>query len=40
MSASSALPGLEIMPVDFVVETTFEVAMMKVELYRNSGQKP
>jgi hypothetical protein len=28
------------MPVDFVVETTFEVAMMKVELYRNSGQKP
>jgi len=26
--------------VDFVVETTFEVTMMKVELYRNSGQKP
>jgi hypothetical protein len=36
VAASSDLPGLEMMAADFFAGAMFRLAMLKVELYRNS----
>src|SRR5580704_17291504 len=38
MSASSVLPGLDMIPANLWVDAA--LAMVKVELYRNFGEKP
>jgi hypothetical protein len=38
MSASSVLPGLDMMPANLWVDAA--LAMVQVELYRNFGEKP